>query len=80
MTNPNCAVVVMAMALAPLRQFGLKTTMITTLQAISGAGYPAWLRGTSSRNVIPYIGGGEEEKVETEAKKILGSLGNGSRR
>src|SRR5262249_13245823 len=34
-TNPNCAVVVMAMALAPLRQFGLKTTMITTLQAIS---------------------------------------------
>src|SRR5215813_8424460 len=35
-TNPNCAVVVMAMALAPLRQFGLKTTLITTMQAISG--------------------------------------------
>ena len=39
-TNPNCATVVLAMALAPLRQFGLKTTMVTTLQAISGAGYP----------------------------------------
>ena len=39
-TNPNCAVVVLAMALAPLRQFGLKTAMVTTLQAISGAGYP----------------------------------------
>src|SRR5262245_1350484 len=40
LTNPNCATVVLAMALAPLRQFGLKTTIITTLQAISGAGYP----------------------------------------
>ncbi len=39
-TNPNCSTVVLAMALAPLRQFGLETTMITTLQAISGAGYP----------------------------------------
>src|SRR4051812_28330206 len=39
-TNPNCATVVLAMALAPLRQFGLTKAMITTLQAISGAGYP----------------------------------------
>ena len=77
-TNPNCAVVVMAMALAPLRQFGLKTTMITTLQAISGAGYPGVASWDILANVIPYIGGGEEEKVETEAKKILGSLVNGS--
>jgi len=77
-TNPNCAVVVMAMALAPLRQFGLKTTMVTTLQAISGAGYPGVASWDILANVIPYIGGGEEEKVETEAKKILGSLGNGS--
>ena len=72
-TNPNCAVVVMAMALAPLRQFGLKTTMITTLQAISGAGYPGVASWDILANVIPHIGGGEEEKVETEAKKILGS-------
>ena len=77
-TNPNCAVVVMAMALAPLRQFGLRTTMITTLQAISGAGYPGVASWDILANVIPHIGGGEEEKVETEARKILGSLDSGS--
>jgi len=71
-TNPNCAVVVHAMALAPLRQFGLKTTTITTLQAISGAGYPGVASWDILGNIIPYIGGGEEEKVETETKKILG--------
>ena len=60
------------MALAPLRQFGLKTTMITTLQAISGAGYPGVASWDILANVIPYIGGGEEEKIETETKKILG--------
>ena len=47
-TNPNCSTVVLAMALAPLRQFGLKTVMITTLQAVSGAGYPGVRRWTSS--------------------------------
>jgi aspartate-semialdehyde dehydrogenase len=77
-TNPNCAVVVMAMTLAPLRQFGLRATMITTLQAISGAGYPGVASWDILANVIPHIGGGEEEKVETEAKKILGRLDNGS--
>ena len=77
-TNPNCAVVVLAMALAPLRQFGLKSTLVTTLQAISGAGYPGVASWDILANVIPYIGGGEEEKVETEAKKILGTLVNGS--
>jgi aspartate-semialdehyde dehydrogenase len=73
-TNPNCAVVVHAMSLAPLRQFGLKTTTITTLQAISGAGYPGVASWDILGNIIPYIGGGEEEKVETETKKILGCL------
>jgi aspartate-semialdehyde dehydrogenase len=77
-TNPNCAVVVLAMAVAPLRQFGLKTVMVTTLQAISGAGYPGVASWDILANVIPHIGAGEEEKVETETKKILGSLGNGS--
>jgi len=76
-TNPNCATVVLAMALAPLRQFGLSTTMITTLQAISGAGYPGVPSWDILGNVIPHIGGGEEEKIETETKKILGSLGQG---
>src|SRR6059058_4545980 len=76
-TNPNCAAVVHAMSLAPLRQFGLKTTTITTLQAISGAGYPGVASWDILGNVIPYIGGGEEEKIETETNKILGVVKNG---
>jgi aspartate-semialdehyde dehydrogenase len=75
-TNPNCATVVLAMALAPLRQFGLHSTMVTTLQAISGAGYPGVPSWDILGNVIPHIGGGEEEKIETETKKILGSIGS----
>jgi aspartate-semialdehyde dehydrogenase len=77
LTNPNCATVVVAMALAPLRQFGLKTTIVTTLQAISGAGYPGVPSWDIIGNIIPHIGGGEEEKVETETRKILGTLSNG---
>ncbi len=76
-TNPNCAAVVLAMALAPLRQFGLKTTMVTTLQAISGAGYPGVPSWDILGNVIPFIGGGEEEKIETETRKILGTVSGG---
>src|SRR5688572_16426770 len=76
-TNPNCAAIVLAMALAPLRQFGLKTTLVTTLQAISGAGYPGVASWDILGNVIPHIGGGEEEKIETETKKILGTLRQG---
>jgi aspartate-semialdehyde dehydrogenase len=75
-TNPNCSTVVLATALAPLRQFGLKTTMITTLQAISGAGYPGVPSWDILGNVIPHIGG-EEEKIESETRKILGTLSNG---
>jgi aspartate-semialdehyde dehydrogenase len=76
-TNPNCVVVVYAMALAPLRQFGLKTSIITTLQAISGAGYPGVPSWDILGNVIPFIGGGEEQKIETETNKILGTVENG---
>jgi aspartate-semialdehyde dehydrogenase len=76
-TNPNCAVVVIAMALAPLRQFGLRTTIVTTLQAISGAGYPGVASWDILGNIIPHIGGGEEEKIETELNKILGSVSRG---
>jgi aspartate-semialdehyde dehydrogenase len=75
-TNPNCSTVVLATALAPLRQFGLETTIITTLQAISGAGYPGVPSWDIMGNVIPHIGG-EEEKIETETKKILGKASNG---
>jgi aspartate-semialdehyde dehydrogenase len=75
-TNPNCSTVVLATTLAPLRQFGLTSAMITTLQAISGAGYPGVASWDIIGNVIPYIGG-EEEKIETETRKILGALSNG---
>ncbi len=76
-TNPNCVVVVYAMALAPLRQFGLKASTITTLQAISGAGYPGVPSWDILGNVIPFIGGGEEQKIETETNKILGAVSGG---
>lgn len=75
-TNPNCSTVAITMALAPLRQFGIETTMVTTLQAISGAGYPGVPSWDILGNIIPYISG-EEEKIETETRKILGSLGSG---
>jgi aspartate-semialdehyde dehydrogenase len=73
-TNPNCSTVVLSMALAALKPFGLKSVMITTLQAISGAGYPGVASWDILGNVIPFIDG-EEHKIETEAKKILGTYG-----
>ena len=73
-TNPNCSTVVLAMALAPLRVFGLRSVLTTTLQAVSGAGYPGVPSFDIVGNVIPEIGGGEEEKIESEACKILGEL------
>lgn len=71
-TNPNCATVVLAMALAPLRRFGLSRVQVTTMQAVSGAGYPGVPSLDILGNIIPFIGGGEEEKIETETLKILG--------
>lgn len=73
-TNPNCSVVALAMALAPLRPFGIRTVLTTTLQAVSGAGYPGVPSFDIVGNIIPEIGGGEEEKIETEANKILGAI------
>jgi aspartate-semialdehyde dehydrogenase len=73
-TNPNCSVVALAMALAPLRPFGIRSVITTTMQAISGAGYPGVPSFDIVGNVIPEIGGGEEEKIETEPNKILGRL------
>jgi aspartate-semialdehyde dehydrogenase len=74
-TNPNCATVVLAMALAPLRQFGIKRVAVTTMQAVSGAGYPGVASLDILGNIVPFIGGGEEEKIETETNKILGGDG-----
>jgi aspartate-semialdehyde dehydrogenase len=77
-TNPNCSTIVIAMALAPLeRAFGVKSCVATTMQAISGAGYPGVASLDITDNVLPFIGG-EEEKIESETVKILGRLEKGS--
>jgi aspartate-semialdehyde dehydrogenase len=60
------------MVLGALRQFEPTRVMVTTLQALSGAGYPGVASLDALGNVVPYIGGGEEEKIETETLKILG--------
>jgi len=78
-TNPNCSVVGLAMALAPLhRVFGVESVAVATLQALSGAGYPGVASLDISDNVVPYIGGGEEEKIETEPLRILGDFTAGA--
>jgi aspartate-semialdehyde dehydrogenase len=72
-TNPNCSVMGLAMALAPIeRAFGIDTVQVTTMQAISGAGYAGVASYAILDNVIPFIGGGEEDKIEKEPRKILG--------
>ncbi len=76
-TNPNCSTIVLTLGLAPLCQFGLVRTVVTTMQAISGAGYPGVPSMDITANVVPYIGS-EEEKMETETQKILGGFMNGA--
>jgi aspartate-semialdehyde dehydrogenase len=75
-TNPNCSTIVLAMALAPLRPFFITRVVVSTMQAVSGAGYPGVPSLDILGNVVPFIGG-EEEKMESETRKILG--GNGGR-
>jgi aspartate-semialdehyde dehydrogenase len=78
-TNPNCTVAGLAMALAPLHEaFRVEFAGVVTLQALSGAGYPGVASLDAADNVIPYIGGGEEEKIETEPTKILGAWRDGA--
>ena len=72
-TNPNCSTVGLAMAIAPLeRAFGIEALHVTTMQAISGAGYAGVASYAILDNVIPYISG-EESKIESEPRKILGT-------
>lgn len=73
-TNPNCSTVVLAMALAPLRAFGLRRAVVSTMQAVSGAGYPGVPSLDILGNIVPFIPG-EEEKIESETLKILGQDG-----
>jgi aspartate-semialdehyde dehydrogenase len=72
-TNPNCSTIVLTMGLAPLMKFGVTNIIATTLQAISGAGYPGVPSMDIVGNVIPFIGN-EEEKMQEETQKILGAF------
>lgn len=77
-TNANCAATVATVALAPLHQaFGVEKTFVTTMQAVSGAGYPGVPSLDILGNVIPYIGD-EEPKLEREMNKMLGTLRDGA--
>ena len=72
-TDPNCSTIQLAITLKPLMQFGLKQIVVTTMQALSGAGYPGVASLDIIDNVVPFISG-EEDKMEAEALKILGSF------
>jgi len=75
-TNPNCSTIIMALALAPLHtRFGIEAVVATTLQAVSGAGYPGVPSLDVVDNVLPFIDG-EEPKMESETRKILGRVGH----
>ena len=71
--NPNCSTITMVPPLAALSQFGIETIQVATLQAVSGAGYSGVSSMEIIDNVLPHIGG-EEEKMETEARKLLGEF------
>lgn len=78
LANPNCSAAAIALALAPLhRAFGIERLFVSTMQAVSGAGYPGVPSLDIVGNVIPHISG-EEEKIERESRKILGTLAGGA--
>jgi aspartate-semialdehyde dehydrogenase len=78
LANPNCSTAALALALAPLhRAYGIERLFVSTMQAVSGAGYPGVPSLDIVGNVIPHIGG-EEEKIERESRKVLGVLANGT--
>ncbi|MDG6250075.1 aspartate-semialdehyde dehydrogenase, partial [Methanocalculus sp.] len=72
-TNPNCSTIMLSSSLAPLMPLGISGVTVATLQAISGAGFEGIPGMAIFDNVIPYIGS-EEEKMESEPKKILGTF------
>jgi aspartate-semialdehyde dehydrogenase len=75
-TNPNCSTIVMTLALTPIRNFAFSDIRVATMQAISGAGFEGVPAMGIYDNVIPYIGQ-EEQKMETETLKIMGTLDGG---
>lgn len=70
-TNPNCSTIGLTLVLAPLRRFGVRRVLVTTMQAASGTGYPGVAALDLLDNVVPHIAQ-EEEKIEEETRKILG--------
>ncbi|MGD0787141.1 MAG: aspartate-semialdehyde dehydrogenase [Terracidiphilus sp.] len=73
-TNPNCSTIGLVMALKPIEErFGIEQIFVSTMQAVSGAGYPGVASMDILGNVVPYIGS-EEEKMEAETLKLLGKL------
>ncbi len=75
-TNPNCSAVGLTLPLKPLHEnFELQKVIVTTMQAVSGAGYPGVSSHDILDNVLPWIKG-EEDKLETEPLKMLGELEN----
>lgn len=72
--SANCTTTQLALALKPLHDaFSIRRLSVVAMQAISGAGYPGVAAADILGNIVPYIGG-EEEKVETESLKLLGTL------
>lgn len=71
-TNPNCCAIPLALSLAPLQDFGIRSVCVSTYQAVSGAGYPGESAWDMIGNVHPHAGN-EEEKLAIEPQKILGT-------
>ncbi len=71
--NPNCSTITMVPTLAALDQFNIQSVTVSTLQAVSGAGYSGVSSMEIIDNAIPHIGG-EEQKMEREARKLLGTF------
>lgn len=75
-TNPNCSAIGLVLALKPLHDaFGLESLFVTTMQAVSGAGYPGVPSLDILGNVVPFIRN-EEEKMVAETAKLLGGISN----
>ena len=78
-TNPNCSAIGLVLALKPLEaRFGIDSLFVSTMQAVSGAGYPGVASLDILGNVIPFIRN-EEEKLEEECNKLLGTFVGGSK-
>jgi aspartate-semialdehyde dehydrogenase len=76
-TNPNCSAIGLVLALKPLEErFGIESLFVSTMQAVSGAGYPGVASLDILGNVVPFIKN-EEEKLEEEVGKLLGHLVGG---